>query len=56
MKSIIKLKVKDYIRNWGDQHISTEYKGVSVNIDIKSTECIMTFEDDDDHEYIFRLI
>ena len=34
----------------------TEYKGVSVNIDIKGTECIMTFEGNDDHEYIFRLI
>ena len=56
MKSIINLKVKDYVRNWSDQQISTEYKGVSVNIDIKGTECIMIFEGDDDHEYIFRLI
>ena len=55
-KSTTHLKVKEYTSKWSDQHISTEYKGISINIDIKDTECIMTFEGDNDHESIFRLI
>ena len=34
MKWQVDMKVKDYIRNWSDQEIHTEYKGVTANIDI----------------------
>lgn len=32
MKWIINMRVKDYIRNWSNQEIITEYAGVMVNI------------------------
>lgn len=35
MKWIINMRVKDYIRNWSNQEIITEYAGVMVNIKIK---------------------
>ena len=31
MKWQVDMKVKDYIRNWSDQEIHTEYKGVTAN-------------------------
>ena len=32
MKSIINMQVKDYIRNWSNQEINTEYADVKVYI------------------------
>lgn len=56
MKWMVKLKVKDYIRNWSDQEIHTEYKGVSADIKIKDTNCIIILEGDKNIEDVFRLI
>ena len=42
MKWQVDMKVKDYIRNWSDQEIHTEYKGVTANIKIKVTLQILT--------------
>lgn len=41
MKWIINMRVKDYIRNWSNQEIITEYAGVMVNIKIKDTNCLL---------------
>lgn len=37
MKSIINMQVKDYIRNWSNQEINTEYADVKVYINIENT-------------------
>lgn len=47
MKWIVNMKVKDYIRNWSDQEIHTEYKGVTANIKIKDTNCKLELEGDE---------
>ena len=47
MNWMVKFKVKDYIRNWSDQKIYTEYKGVNADIKIKDTNCIVILEGDE---------
>ncbi|NSI06317.1 hypothetical protein G4970_16735, partial [[Ruminococcus] gnavus] len=44
MKWQVDMKVKDYIRNWSDQEIHTEYKGVTANIKIKDNNCKLELE------------
>lgn len=56
MKWIISMKVKDYIRDWSDQEINTEYDGVNVNISIKDMNCTMILEGVDNVEKTFRLV
>ena len=56
MKWMINMKVKDYVRNWSDQEIYTEYKGISADIKIKDTNCVLFLEGDENIKDVFRLI
>lgn len=56
MKWIVKMKIKDYIRNWSDQEIKTEYKGVCADIKIKDTNCELILEGDENIKTVFQLI
>ena len=56
MNWMIKFKVKDYVRNWSDQKIYTEYKGVNSDIKIKDTNCIVILNGDENIKEVFRLI
>lgn len=56
MNWMIKFKVKDYVRNWSDQKIYTEYKGVNADIKIKDTNCIVILNGDENIKEVFRLI
>lgn len=56
MRWIINFKVKDYIRNWSNQEIHTEYAGVSIDIIIKEISCKMVFEGETGIEDVFRLV
>lgn len=56
MKWIINMRVKDYIRNWSDQEIHTDYKGVHADIKIKDTNCEMILEGGQNIKSVFRLI
>lgn len=56
MKWIVNMKIKDYIRNWSDQEIKTEYKGVRADIKIKDTNCELILEGDENIKTVFQLI
>lgn len=56
MKWMVNMKVKDYVRNWSDQEIYTEYKGISVDIKIKDTNCALILEGDENVKDVFQLI
>ena len=56
MKWIINMRVKDYIRNWSNQEIITEYAGVMVNIKIKDTNCLLILNGNHNHDKVLRLI
>lgn len=56
MKWTVKMKVKDYVRNWSDQKINTEYKGVRVEIDIKDLSCVMILEGKKHIKEVFYLV
>lgn len=56
MKWIVKMEVKDYVRNWSDQKIHTVYKGVSVEIDIKDLSCTMVLEGKEHIKEVFYLV
>lgn len=56
MKWLINMKVKDYVRNWSDQEISTEYRGINANIKINGTDCVLFLEGDENIKDVFRLI
>ena len=56
MKWMINMKVKDYVRNWSNQEIHTEYKGISADIKIKDTDCVLFLEGDENVKDVFRLI
>lgn len=56
MKWKIDMKVKDYIRNWSNQEIDTEYKGVTANIEIKDNNCKLKLEGDENIKNVFQLL
>ena len=56
MKSIINMQVKDYIRNWSNQEINTEYADVKVYINIENTNCLFVLDGDSDHYKVIRLV
>lgn len=56
MKWIVKLKVKDYVRNWSNQKIHTAYKDVSVEIDINDLICTMILEGKEHIKEVFYLV
>lgn len=56
MKWIVNMKIKDYVRNWSDQEIKTEYKGVRANIKIKDTNCELVLEGSENIKAVFQLI
>lgn len=56
MKWIVNMKIKDYVRNWSDQEISTEYKGVHADIKIKDTNCEVILEGTENIKTVFQLI
>lgn len=56
MKWTVNMKVKDYVRNWGNQDIHTEYAGVIIDINIKDTNCMIFLEGNQNIEDVFRLI
>ena len=56
MKWIINMRVKDYIRNWSNQEIITEYAGVMINIKIKDTNCLLILNGNHNHDKVLRLI
>lgn len=56
MKSIINMQVKDYIRNWSNQEINTEYADVKVYINIENTNCLLVLDGDSNHDKVIRLV
>lgn len=56
MKWQVDMKVKDYIRNWSDQEIHTEYKGVTANIKIKDNNCKLELEGEENVKIVFQLL
>ena len=56
MKWIINMRVKDYIRNWSNQEIITEYAGVMINIKIKDTNCLLILNGNHNHDKVLREI
>lgn len=56
MKWIVNMKIKDYVRNWSDQEIKTEYKGVRADIKIKDTNCELVLEGSENIKAVFQLI
>lgn len=54
MKWIINMRVKDYIRNWSNQEIITEYAGVMVNIKIKDTNCLLILNGNHNHDKVLK--
>lgn len=56
MKWIVNMKIKDYVRNWSNQEIETEYKGVRADIKIKDINCELILEGDENIKTVFRLI
>lgn len=56
MKWIVNMKIKDYVRNWSDQEINTEYKGVHADIKIKDTNCEVILEGAENIKIVFQLI
>ena len=56
MKWTVNMKVKDYVRNWSDQEIHTEYKGVNIDIKIKDTNCVLVLEGEENVDDVFRLV
>lgn len=56
MKWTVKMKVKDYVRDWSDQKLHTEYKGVSVDIEIKDISCEIVLLGKSNIEEVFRLV
>ncbi|MBC5687910.1 hypothetical protein H8S37_03010 [Mediterraneibacter sp. NSJ-55] len=56
MKWIVNMKIKDYVRNWSDQEIKTEYKGVCADIKIKDTNCELILEGNENIKTVFKLI
>lgn len=54
MKWQVDMKVKDYIRNWSDQEIHTEYKGVTANIKIKDNNCKLELEGEENVKIVFQ--
>lgn len=56
MKRTVNMKVKDYVRNWSNQDIHTEYAGVIIDINIKDTNCMIFLEGNQNIEDVFRLI
>lgn len=56
MKWTVNMKVKDYVRNWSNQDIHTEYAGVIIDINIKDTNCMIFLEGNQNIEDVFRLI
>lgn len=41
MKWIVNMKIKDYVHNWSNQEIETEYKGVRADIKIKDYHSVV---------------
>lgn len=56
MEWTINMKVKDYVRNWSDQEICTEYKNVRAVIKIKDTDCVISLVGEKYVEEVFYLI
>lgn len=56
MKWTVNMKVKDYVRNWSNQDIHTEYARVTVDIKIKDTNCMLVLEGGENIEDVFRII
>lgn len=56
MRWTVKMKVKDYVRDWSNQKLHTEYKGVSVDIEIKDTSCKIVLLGKSNIEEVFRLV
>lgn len=56
MKWTVNMKVKDYVRNWSNQEIHTEYKDVTIDINIKDTNCMLVLEGNQSIENVFRPI
>ena len=56
MRWTVKMKVKDYVRDWSDQKLHTEYKGVSVDIEIKDISCEIVLLGKSNIEEVFRLV
>ena len=52
----VSFDIKDYIRDWSDQKIQTIYMGISINIEIKDTECTVILKGEKDVEKTFYLI
>lgn len=56
MKWIVNMNIKEYVRNWSDQEIHTEYKGVNADIRIKDTNCEVVLGGEKNIQDVFRLI
>lgn len=56
MKWIVNMKIKDYVRNWSNQEIQTEYKGVRADIKIKGINCELILDGDENIKTVFQLI